>query len=122
MLFIIQNVCTVMGIIVLVISFVSTFIFQAGLIKYLIVKFKNVIIISIIYLAVSITTHTITLRSRWYNKEKFIWSYELLSLYVIHRTVAIFYYYSYKKAALILGDPKFYNDNSWLRDKIRYDS
>uniref|UniRef100_A0A0K0ET23 Transmembrane protein 138 n=1 Tax=Strongyloides stercoralis TaxID=6248 RepID=A0A0K0ET23_STRER len=122
MLFIIQNVCTVMSIIVLVISLVSTFIFQAGLIKYLIIKFRNVIIISIIYLIVSITTHTITLKSRWYSKGKFVWSYELVALYVIHRVTAILYYYNYKKAALVLGDPKFYNDNNWLRDKIRYGS
>uniref|UniRef100_A0AAF5CYV9 Transmembrane protein 138 n=1 Tax=Strongyloides stercoralis TaxID=6248 RepID=A0AAF5CYV9_STRER len=118
----IQNVCTVMSIIVLVISLVSTFIFQAGLIKYLIIKFRNVIIISIIYLIVSITTHTITLKSRWYSKGKFVWSYELVALYVIHRVTAILYYYNYKKAALVLGDPKFYNDNNWLRDKIRYGS
>uniref|UniRef100_A0A0K0FMF5 Transmembrane protein 138 n=1 Tax=Strongyloides venezuelensis TaxID=75913 RepID=A0A0K0FMF5_STRVS len=122
MLYIIQNVSTVMGVIVLVISFISTFVFQAGLIKYLVFKFKSIIIISLIYLAISVITHTITLKSRWYSKDKFIWSYELIALYTFHRMFAIFYYFSYKKAALILGDPKFYKDNNWLRDKIRYSS
>uniref|UniRef100_A0A0N5BNI9 Transmembrane protein 138 n=1 Tax=Strongyloides papillosus TaxID=174720 RepID=A0A0N5BNI9_STREA len=120
MLYIIQNVSTVMGVIVLVISFISTFVFQAGLIKYLVFKFKSIIIISIIYLAISVTTHTITLVS--FSKDKFIWSYELIALYTFHRMFAIFYYFSYKKAALILGDPKFYKDNNWLRDKIRYNN
>lgn len=31
---------------------------------------------------------------------------------------AILYYYFYKRTALKLGDPKFYQESEWLRDEF----
>jgi hypothetical protein len=34
-------------------------------------------------------------------------------------TVAVVYYYSYKRSALMLGDPRYYQDSPWLRKQLR---
>uniref|UniRef100_A0AC35U6M8 Transmembrane protein 138 n=1 Tax=Rhabditophanes sp. KR3021 TaxID=114890 RepID=A0AC35U6M8_9BILA len=63
MLYILQDVGTIMSIIVLVISFSSTFVFQAGLISYLIIKFRSTIIICFLYLTISVAFHSFSLAS-----------------------------------------------------------
>ena len=31
---------------------------------------------------------------------------------------AVMYYYSYKRTALRLGDPRFYQDSQWIRNEF----
>lgn len=52
-----QDTCILMSLIVLVITFSSTFVFQAGLITLLVRKFAATIVISAIYLFLSIALH-----------------------------------------------------------------
>ena len=34
-------------------------------------------------------------------------------------SVAVVYYYTYKRSALMLGDPRFYRDSPWLREQLK---
>ncbi|XP_030233875.1 transmembrane protein 138 isoform X2 [Gadus morhua] len=53
---------------------------------------------------------------RWLNSNRFIWTDGLQALFVFQRVVAILYYYFYKRTTEYLGDPRLYEDSSWLRE------
>lgn len=58
-----QDVATLMALIVLLLSFASTYVFQAGLIFTLIRRFASTIVISLLYLIASVVYHATSLVS-----------------------------------------------------------
>ncbi|KHN82912.1 Transmembrane protein [Toxocara canis] len=122
MIFILQDAMIIMTVIVMVISFSSTFVFQAGLISLLLTKFASTIVLSIIYLFLSMLLHFFTLRQRWYNTEGTIWTYPFIAIFITQRLSSVSYYFAYKRTALLLSNPKYQHDSSWIREKIRQKS
>ena len=61
----IQDVCLVFSLIIVFLSFFSTYVFQAGLVGLLVSRYKVPIIISITYLGLSIGYHVSSLNTRW---------------------------------------------------------
>ncbi|XP_031570695.1 transmembrane protein 138-like [Actinia tenebrosa] len=117
-LYIIQDVCIILAIIVVFLLFFNTYIFQAGLVSLLIRKFKTTIIIAVVYLALSVGLHVWTMSKKWGDPQKFIWNEALQALFVFQRVSAVLYYYFYKRTSLRLGDPRFYKDTDWLRQEF----
>uniref|UniRef100_A0A0M3HGS9 Transmembrane protein 138 n=1 Tax=Ascaris lumbricoides TaxID=6252 RepID=A0A0M3HGS9_ASCLU len=111
-----------MCIIVMVIAFSSTFVFQAGLISLLLMKFSPAIILSLLYLLLSILLHCFTLRQRWYYSEENRWTYPLMAMFITQRLSSALYYFIYKRTALLLSNPKYQHDSDWIREKIRQKS
>ncbi|CAH3122295.1 transmembrane protein 138 [Pocillopora verrucosa] len=117
-LYIIQDLCIIFAIIVVFLVFFNTYIFQAGLVSLLIRKFKTTIIISVLYLALSVGLHVWTMTLKWGAPQAFIWNEAFQALFVFQRVGAVLYYYFYKRTALRLGDPRFYKDSQWLRQEF----
>lgn len=117
-LYIIQDLFIIFAIIVVFLVFFNTFIFQAGLVSLLIRKFKTTIIISILYLALSVGLHVWTMTLKWGAPRRFVWNEAFQALFVFQRVGAVLYYYFYKRTALRLGDPRFYKDSQWLREEF----
>uniref|UniRef100_A0A914UGG2 Transmembrane protein 138 n=1 Tax=Plectus sambesii TaxID=2011161 RepID=A0A914UGG2_9BILA len=107
-----------MAVIILLLSFSSTYVFQAGLISVLVSKFQMTIYISTIYLALSIVYHFWSLRLNWERELVHLWNPGLTAVFVLQRTCAVLYYYFYKRTALMLGDPRYYQDSPWLRQQL----
>ncbi|XP_028916666.1 transmembrane protein 138 isoform X2 [Ornithorhynchus anatinus] len=116
-LFIIQDIATLFNVIILFLMFFNTFVFQAGLVSLLFHKFKGTIILAATYLALSISFHVWVMNLRWKNSNRFIWTDGLQALFVFQR-LAVLYYYFYKRTAVRLGDPRFYQDSLWLRKEF----
>ncbi|XP_020630043.1 transmembrane protein 138-like [Orbicella faveolata] len=117
-LYIIQDLCIIFAIIVVFLVFFNTYIFQAGLVSLLIRKFKTTIIISVLYLALSVGLHVWTMTLKWGDPRRFVWNEAFQALFVFQRVGAVLYYYFYKRTALRLGDPRFYKDSQWLREEF----
>ncbi|XP_025041605.1 transmembrane protein 138 isoform X5 [Pelodiscus sinensis] len=100
--------------------FFNTFVFQAGLVNLLFHKFKGTIILSAAYLALSIAFHVWVMNLRWKNSTRFVWTDGLQALFVFQRLAAVLYCYFYKRTALHLGDPRFYQDSLWLRKEFAH--
>ncbi|XP_074662085.1 transmembrane protein 138-like [Tubulanus polymorphus] len=118
-LYVLQDVCIVFAVIVVFLMFFNTYIFQAGLVQILIKKFKITIIVTFVYLALNIGLHIWTVTLRWDNPNAYVWNDGLSALYVIQKSVAVLYYYFYKRTALRLGDHRFYEDSQWLRHEFQ---
>lgn len=114
LLFIIQDVCLIFALISLVLSFFSTYAFQAGLIELLYDRFRVAVIISTVYLIFTITLHSWSLSERWGHPLEHIWPDGLIWLCVIQRLLAVLYYYHYKRSVLRISDPRFYEDFNWV--------
>ena len=41
----------------------------------------------------------------------------MLGLYCTHRAMAALYYYYYKRTALSIADPRYYEDLSWVKQE-----
>ncbi|XP_028740084.1 transmembrane protein 138 [Peromyscus leucopus] len=117
-LFIIQDIAILFNIIIIFLMFFNTFVFQAGLVNLLFHKFKGTIILTAVYLALSISLHVWVMNLRWKNSSSFIWTDGLQTLFVFQRLAAVFYCYFYKRTAVRLGDPRFYQDSLWLRKEF----
>uniref|UniRef100_A0A8C3HX04 Transmembrane protein 138 n=1 Tax=Chrysemys picta bellii TaxID=8478 RepID=A0A8C3HX04_CHRPI len=90
----------------------------AGLVNLLFHKFKGTIVLSAAYLVLSIAFHIWIMNLRWKNSTRFVWTDGLQALFVFQRLVAVLYCYFYKRTALHLGDPRFYQDSLWLRKEF----
>ncbi|CAM1302694.1 TMEM138 (predicted) [Pycnogonum litorale] len=119
-IFVVQDVCILFNIIVIFLMFFNTYVFQAGLIGVLMQQFRLTIVTAFSYLALSIGFHVWLLTKRWDNPFTFVWTGGFHALFVIHRLLAVFYYYFYKRTALKISDPKFYHDSEWIRSHLNY--
>uniref|UniRef100_A0A8C6VCQ8 Transmembrane protein 138 n=1 Tax=Naja naja TaxID=35670 RepID=A0A8C6VCQ8_NAJNA len=119
-LFIIQDITILFNVIIIFLMFFNTFVFQAGLVNLLFHKFKGTIILSAAYLALSISFHIWVMNYRWENSNIFVWTNGMQTLFVFQRLVAVLYYYFYKRTAVHLGDPRFYQDSLWLRKEFAH--
>ncbi|KAK6733993.1 hypothetical protein RB195_017641 [Necator americanus] len=120
MMYILQDTLILVAVIVLVIAFSSTFVFQAGLIFLLVRRFSYALVSALFYLAISIAMHYISMDTRWETPTSSMFSTSyILILYTAHKFCAVIYYSTYKRAALLLADPKYHGDSEWLRAKIR---
>ncbi|XP_021563229.1 transmembrane protein 138 isoform X2 [Carlito syrichta] len=116
-LFIIQDIAVLFNIIIIFLMFFNTFVFQAGLVSLLFRKFKGTIILTAVYLAFSISLHVWIMNLRWKDSNSFVWTDGLQTLFVFQR-LAVLYCYFYKRTAVRLGDPRFYQDSLWLRKEF----
>ncbi|CAG2055822.1 unnamed protein product [Timema podura] len=114
-LYIIQVVCLIFAVIVLVLSFFSTYAFQAGLVELLYDRFGLTLFISVFYLLLTLALNIWTLASRWDKPLQFVWPTGLLALFVIQRLMAVIFYYLYKRSMLRIADPRFYEDFDWVQ-------
>ncbi|XP_052045897.1 transmembrane protein 138 isoform X1 [Apodemus sylvaticus] len=84
-LFIIQDIAILFNIIIIFLMFFNTFVFQAGLVNLLFHKFKGTIILTSVYLALSISLHVWVMNVRWKNPSSFTWTNGLQTLFVFQR-------------------------------------
>ncbi|VDM64307.1 unnamed protein product [Angiostrongylus costaricensis] len=123
MMYILQDTLILLSVVVLVIAFSSTFVFQAGLIFLLFKRFASTLISAFVYLAFTIAFHYISLNIRWDNPTASIFfTPHILILYVAQKFCSAVHYAMYKRSALLLVDPKYHGDSEWLRSKIRKSS
>lgn len=117
-MYMVQDIALVFNLILLFLVFFNTFVFKAGLVSLLVKKFAGTLIIGILYVALTLAFHVWNLNTRWGRAYEYRFSAGLQVLYVLQKLLAVGYYYSYKRAALRLGDLKYYEDSEWLRKHL----
>ncbi|KAK5902149.1 hypothetical protein CesoFtcFv8_007436 [Champsocephalus esox] len=115
-LFIMQDIAILFNVIIILLMLFNTYVFQVGLVSLLLERFRALLIISALYLTLSICFHCWALNLRWFQSNQFIWTDGLQALFVFQRTAAVLYYYFYKRTAECMGDPRLYEDSLWLRN------
>ena len=117
-LYLIQDICLIFSLILLFLVFFNTFAFKAGLISLLIKKFAATLAIGVLYLVVTVSFHIWNLSIRWQRTNEYGWNDGLQAVHVLQKLLAIVYYYLYKRAALRLGNSKYYENSEWFRKHL----
>ncbi|KAK6472891.1 transmembrane protein 138 [Huso huso] len=117
-LFIIQDIAILFNVIIILLMFFNTFVFQVGLVTLLLQRFKGLLIVSAFYLGLSIAFHVWVMNLRWQHSDRYVWTDGLQALFVFQRLMAVLYYYFYKHTAECLGDTRLYEDSAWLRHQF----
>nr|CAB3267040.1 transmembrane protein 138-like [Phallusia mammillata] len=118
-LFILQDTFIVFTLIILFLELFNTTTFQAGFIRVMLHKFRVAIIVTIIYLCLSIGIQAWTLVVKWTDPNAYLFALGgYYFLYIVQRGWSPIYYYYYKITALRLGDSRFYKSSEWLRNQM----
>ncbi len=118
LLYMVQDIALIFTLILLFVAFFSTFAFRAGLISILIKKFSASLLIGLLYLSLTVAYHIWNLTVRWDQPNMYHWTNGLQTVYVLQKLLAVIFYYFYKRAALRLGDNKYYEDSEWMRTQL----
>ena len=116
-LVILQDVALISSLLVLLLAFFNTIVFKAGLISVLFRKFSATILTGVVYFSLTVAYQVWFLAVGWNQTREYSWTQPLQTVYVLHRLVAVVFYYVYKRAALRLGDSQYYEDSPLLRDR-----
>lgn len=111
----IQDIGLLFSLVLLFLVFFNTFVFRAGLMGLLVRKFAGTLLVGAVYILLTLVYQVWNLSVRWNHSGDYQWSDGLQAVYVLQKLTAVVYYYLYKRAALRLGDTKYYEDSSWLR-------
>lgn len=113
--------------------------FQAGLAELLYSKFRAALIVLAVYFLMTLAHHIWIIIDHHKTPNKHEWSTSLTTLFIIQRickwnekllfqvktcltsefesiTVSPLYYYTYKRAALRMSDPRFYENLDWVSE------
>nr|CAH7746770.1 unnamed protein product [Callosobruchus chinensis] len=116
-LFIIQDICLLLALTILLLTFFSTYIFQTGLVYLLYERFRITLLVCMAYFVLTTVVNIWLLVVRW-NSLKHAWSTSFLIIFIIQRFFSSIYYYYYKRAALRISDPRFHDDIEWDQNKM----
>lgn len=116
-LVVVQDLTLSSSLVLLLLAFFNTIVFKAGLISLLFRKFAATIIIGLVYFVLTLVYQVWFVTVNWDRSGKYNWSQLLQAVYVFHKLVAIVFYYSYKRAAMRLGDSQYYEDSPLLRER-----
>lgn len=114
-LVLIQDFGLILAVILIFLTFFNTYAFKAGLLSLLVRKFSVALAVSLFYFALTLSYHSWRLALQWKQPRFYTWNEGLQALYVLQRVVSVMHYYIYKRAAMRLGDSKYYEDSNWLR-------
>ncbi|CAK1542811.1 unnamed protein product [Leptosia nina] len=117
LLFFFQDLCLVLAITSILISFFSTYLFQAGLMEVLIRKFRVAAAVTLVYFLLSIALQSVWIIEKWEESES-ISKPLVMVLFTLQRCMAPGYYFFYKRASLLVSDPRFYEDIDWINQNM----
>ncbi|XP_055597125.1 transmembrane protein 138 [Uranotaenia lowii] len=117
-LFLAQDVCLILSLTGIIFSLYSTYVYQAGMAHLLYEKFRVPLLVAMIYLLLSISLHTWQVVDHHKSPYLFQWPKALTALFIVQRLFSPLYYYFYKRSALKMSDPRFYENLDWITSQL----
>ncbi|KAG7307697.1 hypothetical protein JYU34_006261 [Plutella xylostella] len=117
-LFIFQDLFLILSITIMLMMFFSTYLFQAGLVEVLMRKFLWAAAVSAGYAGASVALHAVWLADKWGDAHHPSGP-TLVLLFTVQRCLSPWYYYLYKRAAMRVSDPRFYEDIDWINRQLQ---
>ncbi|KAG4068202.1 hypothetical protein HA402_008843 [Bradysia odoriphaga] len=116
--FLAQDICLILSFATLVFGLYSTYVYQTGLANLLYSKFRGPFWALTIYFILSVSHHVWIVFNYERMPYSFQWPTPLTALFIIQRLFSPIYYYLYKRSALRLSDPRFYENMEWINERL----
>uniref|UniRef100_A0A8C7D124 Transmembrane protein 138 n=1 Tax=Oncorhynchus kisutch TaxID=8019 RepID=A0A8C7D124_ONCKI len=84
-LFIIQDIAILFNLIIILLMLFNTYVFQVGLVSLLLERFRALLLLSALYLTLSISLHSWIMNLRWLKSNRYVWTDGLQVLFVFQR-------------------------------------
>ncbi|XP_063701910.1 transmembrane protein 138 [Culicoides brevitarsis] len=111
-LFLLQDALLLLSMTAIIFSLYSTYVYQAGLAQLIYKKFRCALIICFTYFTLT-SLHGFLVIGKW-----FVWPEALTALFIVQRLFSPLYYYFFKRSALRMSDPRFYDNIDWLTNEV----
>ena len=108
---VLQDIGLILSLTLYFVSFINTSYFKAGFILPLILKFWLTLLTILLYVILSVVFQAVFLSHTWNRLDGYAtaWSPLVQVFYVLQRSLAVLFYYSYKRTSLQICTPQFYN-------------
>lgn len=102
--------------VILVTAIADTFLFRVGLLSLLLQKFRLVLLIQPLYLAMTLVMGSFRVRHFGNGDTLYqVWNNtNYIQLSTAQKVIAVFYYLLNVRATIKLGDPIYYNKHTWV--------
>ncbi|KAJ8375873.1 hypothetical protein SKAU_G00064530 [Synaphobranchus kaupii] len=87
-LFIIQDIGVLFNLMIILLMLFNTYVFQVGLVSLLLERFRALLLVCLLYLALNIASHCWLTNLRWQDYNHFVWTDGLQVLFVFQRLAA----------------------------------
>uniref|UniRef100_A0A673XY02 Transmembrane protein 138 n=1 Tax=Salmo trutta TaxID=8032 RepID=A0A673XY02_SALTR len=84
-LFIIQDIAILFNLIIILLMLFNTYVFQVGLVSLLLERFRALLLLSALYLTLSISLHSWIMNLRWLKSNRYVWTDGLQVIFVFQR-------------------------------------
>ena len=115
-----QDIVILALLVTLFLDFFNTFAFTVGLIRVLLKKFFWTSVIGLTYFIFTVSLHVLIFVSQWNERDEggLLWSAPIQTMYVLHKLIAVVFYYTYKRGVYRLSDRQLYSDSQWMRQNM----
>ncbi|XP_062541723.1 transmembrane protein 138 [Armigeres subalbatus] len=113
-----QDVCLILSFTAIIFSLYSTYVYQAGMAHLLYEKFRVPLLVAMTYFLLCITLHIWQVVDHNKSPYLFQWPKALTALFIIQRLFSPLYYYLYKRSALKMSDPRFFENLDWITSQL----
>ncbi|CAH0763089.1 unnamed protein product [Bemisia tabaci] len=117
--YIIQDALQLVAFVILSMSVFQTSVFEAGFVELLYKKFRITMLTASVYFLSTVSFQSYDMILRWSSSSPGPRCPYLSALQVLQWTVAPIHYYSYKRAALKISDPRLYRDD-WINHQLNH--
>ncbi|XP_055641792.1 transmembrane protein 138 [Toxorhynchites rutilus septentrionalis] len=117
-LFLTQDVCLILSFTAINFSLYMTYVYQAGMAHLLYTKLRVPLLVSMLYFLLCISLHIWQVVDHHKSPYLFQWPKALTALFIIQRLFSPLYYYFYKRSALKMCDPRFYENLDWITSQL----
>ncbi|XP_013103511.1 transmembrane protein 138 [Stomoxys calcitrans] len=96
----------------------ATCVYEVGATHVILKNCKLFLFTILLYFLLSVSQHFwFVYNVLWYPMTN--WSTTMKALSFVQRTVSFFYYYTYKRTALTISDPRYYEENiDWIAEQL----
>lgn len=135
-LFFLQDAFLILSLASLVYSCYSTYVYQAGLTSIINRQFRVPVLITLVYIILSISLHVCIIYYDVYQEGN--WNKTITTLYVIQKLCKLISllclsrafsqslflgcpvnFYFFKRSILIISDPRYYENFEWINEQLR---
>ncbi|XP_055549552.1 transmembrane protein 138 [Wyeomyia smithii] len=117
-LFLAQDVCLILSLTAIIFSLYSTYVYQAGMAHLLHEKFRVPLLVAMAYFLLCISLHAWQIIDHNKSPYLFQWPKALTALFIVQRLFSPLYYYLYKRSALKMSDPRYYENLDWIASQL----
>ncbi|CAO1370040.1 unnamed protein product [Diamesa serratosioi] len=116
-MYFLQDVFLILSLASLIYSCYSTYCYQSGLTSIINKRFRVPVLITSVYILLSVILHVFILLNDQ-TTSMYDWPKAVTALLIVQRLCCPLNFYVFKRAALLISDPRYYENFEWINEQL----